>query len=565
LPYSGFLGPGWQFEAFRGGRIIAFDSVNALGQFSIDVPIQYGENPVDFIAYGPFGEVRQFNLTYRANPDVLPRRVLEYGVSAGACRTQRCTATANVDLRYGLSRRWSVGAGLDQFWRKAGKNLFHPYLDATGSLGNALAVQLSAVANAVIRGQVRFEPTVDVLFTVEGSRFAHRVEQPLLTAPGRRGQLTFTGFFRPVSRIGSLFFEASLDQLRTDQGTLTSARLGASLQRNTVRLLPAVRLEESRLGAAPTDEVFYSLNGVILPTPRLGTLLGQVSTRTALETRSDFSPVSGSVFLSRPVAHGLRAEIGGAWYPQVRGATLSALLALELPGARATSVATRAPDGPVTLANYAQGALLLDHAHRDIAFVVGPAMQRAGVSGRVFMDLNDNGRFDKEEPVVPGVRIQVGTNFAASDGRGLYQVWDVNPYESANVTVDTTSLASPLLVPAWGAISIDPNPNRFRTVDVPLLAGGLIEGRVVRSMPGGDVPVGGAQLVLRHLATGKTRIITTFTDGVFYAIGVRPGDYELMLSDCTAAAIGGNAVALRFSLPASLDGASVGGLQITIR
>ena len=69
----GHLGPGWEVEAYRGGRLVAFDSVDGLGQFSIDVPVQYGENPVDFIAYGPFGEVREFNQTYRIVGNVLPR------------------------------------------------------------------------------------------------------------------------------------------------------------------------------------------------------------------------------------------------------------------------------------------------------------------------------------------------------------------------------------------------------------------------------------------------------------------------------------------------------------
>lgn len=564
LPYTAFLGPGWQFEAFRGGRLIAFDSVNALGQFSIDVPIQYGENPVDFVAYGPFGEIRQFNLTYRANPDVVPYRSLEYGISAGACRTDRCTATANVDVRYGLSRRWSVGVGVDQFWRQGEQNLFHPYVDATGSLGNAVSVQLSAVANALMRGQARFEPTVDVLFTIEGSHFAQEVDDPLLTAPGRKDQLTVTGFFRPISRIGSLFLTTSLDRLWTDAGTLTSARLGGSLQRNEMRLLPAVRFEESRVGTARSHELFYSVNGVVLPIRRLGAFLGQVSARTALEARSDFSPVSGSVFLSRPITRGLRTEIGAAWLPQVRGATLSAFLSLELASARATSLVTREPGGGVTLGSFAQGSLLLDREHRDIAFTVGPAVQRAGITGRVFMDLNDNGRYESEEPVVPGARILVGISSALSDSRGVYQVWDVSPYETATVAVDTTSLESPLWVPAWDAIAIDPNPNRFRTVDVPLLPGGVIEGQVVRSTAAGDLPAAAVQLVLRHLQTGKTRILTTFADGAFYAMGIRPGNYELQLGDRPAGG-GGEAVALRFTLPASLEGASIGDLRLTIR
>ena len=46
----------------------------------IDLPIEYGENPVDFIAYGPFGEIREFNETYRLRTDALPAHRFEYGV-----------------------------------------------------------------------------------------------------------------------------------------------------------------------------------------------------------------------------------------------------------------------------------------------------------------------------------------------------------------------------------------------------------------------------------------------------------------------------------------------------
>src|SRR5439155_1736555 len=63
LRYAGSLEPGWSVEAYRGGDLVAFDSANASGGFSIDLPVRYGENPVDFVAYGPFGEIREFNRT----------------------------------------------------------------------------------------------------------------------------------------------------------------------------------------------------------------------------------------------------------------------------------------------------------------------------------------------------------------------------------------------------------------------------------------------------------------------------------------------------------------------
>ena len=186
IPFEGGLGPGWQIEAYRGGRLLAIDSANGLGRFSLDVPVEYGENPVDFIAYGPFGEVRQFNQTYRVVSDVIPARRFEYGLSLGGCRSTSCRANGNLDLRYGLSRRWTVRGGMDQFWRVTLPALSHPYVGVSGAIGNAWALELEGVAAAVVRGAARYEPSENLRVSTELNHFAIGPVQPILTPEGRR-------------------------------------------------------------------------------------------------------------------------------------------------------------------------------------------------------------------------------------------------------------------------------------------------------------------------------------------------------------------------------------------
>ena len=566
LPYSGALGPGWQIEAYRGGRLIAFDSVNPLGTFTIDVPLQYGENPIDFVAYGPFGEVRQFNRTYRVSTDILAAGRFEYGVSAGECRVAVCQATANADVRYGVSTRWTLQAGIDQFWRRDQDNLFHPYVGATGSIGNSIGVQAELVKDAVLRGAVRYEPTIDLQFSAEVTRFARGLEQPLLTPGGRRDQVTLSGFYRPFPRVASLFLDGVVDRVREDRGTITSARLGGSVQFDALRVLPSVRVSREHLIAAPaTTRTTLVLNSILLPMRRLGSALGQVSARATLETTPSLETESGSVFLGRRIANGLRFEVGSAWQRHTRGATVSALLAAELPSLRAYSTITAPRGTPATTSHYLQGSAIYDREHGAVAFAPGPSLQRAGLSGFVFIDLNDDGRRGANEPVIPEVRLQVGMGSTTTNRNGEYRIWDVTPYEATYVAVDTTSLRTPLWVPAYGAVLVEPNPNRFRVLDIPILPGGVIEGQVVREAVTGDVPVAGAMVVLRHRKTGKERRILTFGDGSFYAIGVRPGEYELRLDQITSQRLGAPAEPIRFTLPVELDGATVSGLTLRIR
>src|SRR6267142_1507536 len=152
LRYAGSLEPGWSVEAYRGGDLVAFDSADAAGGFAIDLPVRYGENPVDFVAYGPFGEIRAFNRTYRVLSELLPAGQFEYGLSGGQCRAAACAATVNLDLRYGATRRWTVQAGLDQFWRDSAPNRRHPYASVVANPTNAWAVQGDLVAGAFAHG-----------------------------------------------------------------------------------------------------------------------------------------------------------------------------------------------------------------------------------------------------------------------------------------------------------------------------------------------------------------------------------------------------------------------------
>lgn len=563
IPFSGQLGSGWSVEAYRGGRLIGFDSVNALGEYSFDVPIEYGENPVDFIAYGPFGEVREFNQTYRLRTEGLPARRFEYGVSAGGCRTSRCSASANLDLRYGISTRWTARAGVDQFWRQSSGDLTHPYVGLLGTLTNSIAVEGEAVGNAVLRGAVRYEPSVDVQLTAEAHRFARGVNDPILTPEGRLNQLTLTAMVRPVSRLGGTFVEASLDRVHAVGSDITSSRLGASLQVANVRFSPSVRMEHQQMIGGPAqNQTVFSLNTFILSHPELGPLLGSMTGRTSLDVTKGVGPVSASAFVGRPILRNLRAETGATWYKGSKGPTFSLLIAAELPTVRSYATVQAGGGQPAMGTQYVTGSAIYNPSSSSVNFTGSPGLSRGGVTGRVFLDANGNGKFDADEQPVPDVRIVVGPTFAFSDSSGEYHVWDVLPYEPTQVTVDSSSLSSPLWAPAFAAITVEPSPNRYRRIDIPILQGGVIEGRVLWPARG---RTGGIALVMTHRKSGERRLLTTFGDGTFYAIGVRPGEWELAVDSKCLELLQVSAAPVKFTLAPSQDGETVSNLEIELK
>jgi hypothetical protein len=560
LRYAGSLEPGWSVEAYRGGELVAFDSASASGGFAIDLPVRYGENPVDFVAYGPFGEIREFNRTYRVLNELLPARQFEYGLSGGRCPQPSftCNATANLDVRYGANRRWTVQGGLDQFWRDSLPDRTHPYVAIVGNPTNAWSTQTELVGAGFARGALRYEPSVDLRFEGEYVHFAHD-SASVLAVPGLRNQMTLTGFWRPATSHGFFFFDGRLERIQSDAGVVTRTRLGASLQTDEARILPYARTER---GPGIGDRDFAGLSTFMMPRPRWGAFLGQTLLRTNTEVERRAGLVSWSAFAAHPVARGVRLEVGAHWMRGDAGPTYTVTITSYFSALRSVTAVSAPPGEPVNATQFVQGSVLWDRRTDRLGVAPGPSLERSGLSGRVYLDVNANGIRDPGEPAIVNARVLVGSLSARTDSAGAYHIWDLVPFEPVMVSLDSLSLESPLLVPLFARTSIVPGPNRFRSLDIPVVEAGVIEGRVVRGSGGG---VGGVTLILTDRQRGIQRTLVTFNDGGFYLMGVKPGDYELSVDERVLDALAVDAEPLRFRLAPTAGGIGRDGLELRLK
>ena len=563
IPYVGKLEPGWSVEAYRGGDLIAYDSTDGSGRYLVDLPVRYGENPVELVAYGPFGEIRQFNRTYRVFEDLLPAGRFEYGLSGGVCTDALCDALGNVDLRYGVSRRLTIALGADRVWRDTLPDLFHPYVALTASPTNDWSVGLEAVGNAFARAAIQFEPSL--VWHVGGSvtRFAAE-PAPYFTVPGRELQWAVSGYYRPTPQRGDVYLEGLLEGETAAGARTLRARFGASALTRYARVLPYVRWERVTQAAAVIDATYLGLTAFVLPQPTWGPVLGKIWMRGTAELQRVPGVTFAGVMLGRDLWPGVRLEVGSTWDHRA-GTAISLTLATYLPSVRTLTSVTSPAGGELLASQFVQGSLLWDRAGGRVAMAPGPSVERSGLSGRVFLDENANGRRDPGEPPVPGVRVLVGSIPATADSNGVYRVWDLVPFEPVLVRVDSLSLESPLLVPAIGSVSVQPGPNRFRGLDIPIALAGVLEGRVVRGENTARRGIGGVTLVLTHRRTGLVRRFVTFTDGDFYLMGVTAGEYELSVDPESLSALAMTSEPLPLMLAPTVDGVGRSGIVVVLK
>jgi hypothetical protein len=73
-----------------------------------------------------------------------------------------------------------------------------------------------------------------------------------------------------------------------------------------------------------------------------------------------------------------------------------------------------------------------------------------------------------------------------------------------------------------------------------------------------------ARGVLRRHGSSQTTRLGTFSDGGFYLIGVKPGEYELSVDPSVLARLGLSAGPIAFTVPSSAEGATVDGLELRL-
>ena len=72
-------------------------------------------------------------------------------------------------------------------------------------------------------------------------------------------------------------------------------------------------------------------------------------------------------------------------------------------------------------------------------------------------------------------------------------------------------------------------------------------------------------LLLSDRRTGAHRSLVTFTDGDFYLLGVKPGDYELTVDERVLDALSASAEPVRFTLAPGVEGVGKSGIQVVLR
>jgi hypothetical protein len=538
---EGDLPAGWEAELYRNGELLGFAKSDSSQRYVFDdVQLLYGENRIRVVLYGPQGQVRERDEILNVGQDDVPRGKTWYWIGANQPNRDLVTlqkppdgdlpkAQAAVSVEHGLDSRTSVGVLAramlidDQRLTFVEGTIRRSVGPAQVELGAARESNGGTAAHAQILGKfagvyVSAEALVANDFHLRGetTRQSSREGRLSLDAPLRLGKAMLPAHAEVhyVDRVdGTKMLDAA-------------ARLSATIDRFNLGTALNYHRDYAPSGPSPPGETWVSLLG--------SGHIGSVRVRT--DTEFDLSPAAR--FKSVELSAYWTASEHGDWegdlvYDGLQRRARARIthilrfdsLALSLSGEAAS-------DGAVAVGfnlNFS-----LDPRH-GFTLSRRPLAEGGMVHATVFRDLNDNGVLDPGEPLEKGALITTGARQVErkTDAKGSVTVGGLTPYMPIPVGIDATSLDDPMLTPKKPLQVVVPRPGVSADVLIPLVAGGDIEGALMKS---GELGFEGVDLELVDQNGKVAGTARTDFDGFFLFERVPYGTYTLRVSSTSAAA-----------------------------
>ena len=530
---TGALPPDWSIEAYRDGTLIGFDSIGSTGRYSLTVPLHYGENPYELIAYSPTGEALRFGRMIRTHPGMLPDGAFEFAASTGACATRTCTWMMNLDLRYGLSNRWTLRGGATEYtWRDRGPaepdgtTNVYPYVAIDGFPARGLTVSAEFMRSGYTQLGLTWDPSRTLTLSGDYTTYSASTAGQTL-ATNMRHQLWMLARFTPFGSRGAL--EAQLTNIATATTTHTFLRAGTSFAVNEATVRPYLRVAHN-----PASRTTLGGMDIIMSGGRVGLPLWGLRSTVESRTTGDFTYADAMVTRSNLFGV-LSGEAGLRWRPNSRP-YIAISLTTDFAQVRAQSSTIASFRGDVeSMYQGYSGSLRWDNTTRQLIRSPNPNLERAGVSGIVFLDENGNNLFDAGEQPIANASLQIDDATVVSNARGYYELWGISPGQIVGVRIDPATLESPWWVPAQQTLRIATAPNRAISLNIPVVIGGIVEGAIVSD----DGCVAGGPVTLKHRTSNRRYTVTPFSDGTFYRMGLLPGTYDVQVAPSSGISCGG--------------------------
>jgi len=543
--------PNWTVELYINSQLVAFTTADASGLYLFQVPIVYGYTTLTLKFYGPGGEVRIEERTINVPYTILPAKEIEYIVSGGVLEDSASSLFSKAELAYGVSRIFTVAGGME-YLSSIATGAYIPYAKATLQPFSKMTINAEYAYGVRIKSRLSYYFWKNALLEFNFVRNKEGQQATIFNANEERmaslyvpfGLKKFSGYLKAD------YTQYVYSELNYNQGNLMLSVHYRQFSANN-----STHVNWNSYGNAyVTDDLALSVSfrkGYIIRT------LAQhnVSDNKLLTLKAEIEKRVSKAYISASYQRNMQFDNN----------TFNLNFKYYFSFAR-TAVSVFSSNNKVSIAEGAQGSLAFggdDYVQAGNNTSVG----KGGILLYPFLDLNQNGIFDKGEHLVllNSVRISGGMPII-SEKDSLVRISGLNAFSSYIVEFTDNGLENIAWQFTYKTYQILVDPNQFKRVDIPIISMGEVNGMVYLKEGDNLNGIGRITFQIYDKEGNKVTEILSEYDGYLNYLGLKPGVYKACLDPDQLQNLNLTVSPLchEFTIQTTEDGDIVNGLDFTL-
>jgi hypothetical protein len=513
---SNHTGANWMVELYVNNVLVDYVKADAAGFYTFEVPLVYGNSAVKLRFYGPWGEER----TTEENIDIpfifLPQKKFEYTAGAGMVEDSVHSRYSRANFNYGVSKRLTVGGGVEYLSSvTTGKTM--PFVNASLRLDHNIFISGEYIHGVRLKNVLSYRMPSNLQFELSYSRYKKGQKAINNTyLEERRAVVSYP--FRS-SKL-SLFSRLTLYQIVLPASKYTNAEIlfsGVVFGVNTNLTTYALFNNVNRAYIYTNLSSTFRLPSKLIFTPQLQYEYNQ----------HKFIGVKGD--LGRCVsAHGYMNLF---YENNFKSHYQSAGIAFRYDFSFAQmSFSARHGDHSTTTTQTARGSLVYNGENNYVGLNNRTSVGKGGIVIAPYLDINNNGRRDKDEPAAVGLRAQVSSGCVKYNTRDTsIIITDLEAYAPYIIKLNSDGFDNVAWQLRQQVLSITVNPDQFMLIEVPVAVMGEVSGTVFLE---GDKGQKGLGRMLVNFYNSKAQLsgqTLSEADGFFSFAGLPAGTYTIRI------------------------------------
>ena len=551
--------PGWLVELYVNNVMVNYTKADASGFFTFDVPLVYGNSSIKLRFYGPWGEekTREQNIAIPFN--FLPLNQFEYTASAGVIDDGNKSKLARLNLNYGLGNHITIGGGMEYLSTvTSGKSM--PFLTASVRLGSNLL--LSGEHTYGVRSKGVFTYRLPSNFLIEANYIKYQKGQTAI----RSGLKSVNNYLEERKVVFSLPFRTkklvafsrfSFNQLILTNMKYTTAEflLSAMTAGINTNFTTSVVYSDPKNPLTYTNlsMSFRAAKGIrITPQTQYEYKLKNFSMLKCEVEKNLFNKGFMNISYEKNIAHQTQYFTIGIRY--------------NFSFAQ-TSFSITKSDGATSAIQSARGSLLYNDISPTLRFKNQSSVGRGGLVIVPFLDLNNNGVHDANEPKLSGLKLRInGGNVEHNKRDTSISVTGLEAYNNYYIELDRNSFDNVAWQIKKPTINISIEPNHYKLIEVPVSVIGEVSGTVY--LKNNKTESGLGRIIVNIYDSNSNLVAHTLSepDGYFTFSGLKPGNYTAAIDTAQLSKLQMiSSSLLSFTIKLSNEGDIADGLQFKLQ